>query len=113
MQHVRHVAGFSLQFFALLYAKTVLFVDNNQAEFMHINLFADEGMRANNQPDFACCNSFLGLFFVCGAANLGCRRLSAGVANRLKPGSGVWGKPPKRRLQARLPTPLFGMVTGI
>ncbi len=50
---MRHVAGFGLQFLALLHTEAMLLVYDYQPEFMHINFFGNQSVSADNHLDFA------------------------------------------------------------
>ena len=61
---MRHVTGFDHQGFALIDAKTVLFINDNQRQFMHINLFLDQSLSANNKTRLTALNSRPDLSFL-------------------------------------------------
>ena len=48
-----HVLGLLHEHLALLDAKAVLFVNDDQSEFVEVHAFLDERMRADNDIDLA------------------------------------------------------------
>ena len=53
--------GFAHQFVALLHAETVLFVHDHEAQVLEIDLFFDQGVRADGQIGFAAKDAAAGL----------------------------------------------------
>ncbi len=71
VKHMGHMPGFSLELLTLVNAKTMLLIDDNEPQFVHVNLFLNKGVSTHDELCRAVGNSRLSKFLLGGfeAAN--------------------------------------------
>ena len=63
-EHMRHISSFRHQFFPLFNPKSMLFIDDDKPQIMHVYFVLDECVRANDEFRATARDELVGVFFL-------------------------------------------------